>query len=367
MKAFPNASRYALHNFEQPESFGAHVHTLHKGSDSVHGPLALILSNIHNAREVTSAIELTQLIVTHFGPRNAPSIHCLSAQSSAAVMRGEICERLSRGNYSAIITLSDWAAHAIASEYERSDLRTPFLFTNMHEVSGLAALDVDHPAYKYTAGVTVKHPLYTRMLSLLKDMSCKATRAHVIVGKWQSENASSSLTCGLTSENIAACAARGIEVTPLYAYDYQDLEVKLRTRLRPETDLILTGDDSLALANADMLAHFAEINLIPVVSQSLEAVKQGYAALGCGVWGNYTNGLVAKNIIDVLENGLEPSAIALSQVVASDRVRFKKAILEKQGLVIPPQMMRALEARDIDDDDDTPQPLLYIDKEYAEL
>ncbi|MGD1997769.1 MAG: hypothetical protein PVJ92_02525 [Candidatus Dependentiae bacterium] len=368
MKAFPGASRFSLHTLYPTDSLHTHVHTLHKAVDSVHRPIAIILSNMHNAREVTTAIELTQQVISCFGYHRAPTVRCLSAQNSAALMRGEIGEALASGEYGAVVTISDWAAHAVASEYERSQLRMPFFFTNMHDSSTLSALDMTHPAYSYTAGITVKHPAYSRMLSLLKDMSCTADRALVVVGRWQNSGATGSFASrAMTPENVEMCKARGIDVQPLYAYDHQDLEAKLRSRLREGKDLIIAGDDSLALANAELLGHFAQLYHTPVITQSLEMVKHGHAAIGCGVWGNYTNTILTKNLLDVLEHGMQPSDIALSSVIANDRVRFKKAVLAKQGLRVPPQMMRALEARDIDDDDDTPKPLLYVDKEYAEL
>ncbi|MGD1997718.1 MAG: ABC transporter substrate binding protein [Candidatus Dependentiae bacterium] len=344
-----------------PRLAGAHIHHLHDNPESPHGTIALIVSDMHNSQEVSAAVELSKRLIKLFGEQKVPSMDIISPQGSVGIMRGHVSDTLAHGQYGSIVTFSSWTAHAISNEFERSNMNIPFVFTNMHSIANMSALDTLHPARNYAVGISVKHPKYTKTLGLLGDWFPEARRALVILGKWQAEESTGELHMGLTKENIAICEAQGIAVEPLYAYDHNDLSIKLENRLEYGRDIILTGDNVLALSNGEMLAHFAELNKVPVVTQSLEVVKVGHAALGCGVWGCYTNGLVADLLIDVLENGRDAQDIALNSVIASDRVRYKKTVFKKQGLTLTPDQERALDAKDIDDEEDTPDTILYMD------
>lgn len=333
-----------------PQSSGSHMHLLHENANSPYQPIALVLSHMKNSREVQAALDLTHQIIGELR-RDTPTIRCFSPQMSPALMQSNITDQLQQHPYGAIITFNDWATHAVADAYEKNHYGASFLFTNMHDTSSLTALDQEHPAHKHLAGISVKHPSYAKLLSSLHDWHPRAKRVHIICDVWQNLKTNNIMQYGITRENIALCQSRGIAVEPLYIRSDIDLETKLKTRLK-SNDVIFTGDNSLALAHGDLIALYAELHGIPVVTQSLEMVKAGHAALGCGIWGEYGNQILAQSVINTVVNGCSPSDIPLTSIVAKDQVRCARdEVMERQGLVLSPREKRALGARYIDDGD----------------
>ncbi|MGD1997880.1 MAG: hypothetical protein PVJ92_03125, partial [Candidatus Dependentiae bacterium] len=156
-----NASMHESHPLNQPlfipQSSGFHSHTLHENKNSPYQPVALIISHIHNRREIEAALDLTHRLLVEL-TSNAPTIRLLSPQMSIALLHGKLIDQLANDAYGAIVTFNDWATHAIADAYKTRQYKSSFMFTNMHDTSSLDALDENHPARNHLSGISVKHP-----------------------------------------------------------------------------------------------------------------------------------------------------------------------------------------------------------------
>ena len=321
------------------------------------GPIAIISPHTRNIAEQGNAVIFTKELHEMFG-KDAPSIKIISPQNSTAALYSDVLEKLQEKQYSAIVTFDAWSAHILSAAYQHRDFGIPFLFTNMHDVSTLEALNRSHAAHENVSGISVKHPSYKGALDIIKDWYSSVRRAHLIVHPDHVARYGSSLTHGLTRENYELFHRKGIELRVLNARNTDGLAQALYQRVRSEVDIIVTGDDNMALSHAELIGDIANLRHVPVLTQSLEMVRAGHAAIGCGSWSNFTLGMIVERLRSILCHGRKPSSLPLTTVNEDDEVRVNPNSLEIQGMNPSPSEHRAMRVRTIFSKDDGYQPVL---------
>ncbi|MGD1997356.1 MAG: hypothetical protein PVJ92_00400 [Candidatus Dependentiae bacterium] len=324
------------------------VEVFYENKEAEYPPLIVVLSHIRNDREYEATNDLVHKLLRKFG-HTAPSVIAVSAQNSTAIMYGEVTEWIHHADKCAIVTFSQWAAQALAHGTRSIRLGVPHIFTGMHDVSTFESFDTAHPSYAHTTGLVVKHPSYYPMMRTVMDWHTGSKRLWCLNHPDHVSRDTLAGRCGLSQENLEACKSLGLEVLPLMVRSNEELDVKLSSRLQPKSDLILTGLSGIALAYSDTISLLAELHQTPVISQSLEVVKKGHAAVGHGSWGDFTTELMVQRLFQMIVHGEKARSFPLEIVKEAEQVRYNEEVMEKQGLLLGGATKRTLRARSIHD------------------